>query len=366
MKAALFCPIRYNGPAGPPGWPVPGDVYSPEVAQKSMQASMALFKRADEVGFDWVTVAEHHYSPFSLSPNPMVIGGAMTQVIKNAKIALLGATIPILNPIRVAEEFAMLDTMSGGRLIAGMLRGSPNEYVTYNINPSESRGRFEEALQLIKMAWTETEPFGWQGRYYEYKSVSIWPRPVQQPHPKIYMSGSSPESSEFAARNRIGLGLAFTNVPQAMESVAELSRTCQARRMDADSRRYHLSGHLPRRRHGRSGAGRVLDRRQKCATGKPHVCQSRSRKGRRQRRLLWPRSRCATQSLMPRPLQDSIDLGQIILGGPDTVVKQIERIHRDLGAGILDLTIANDLGEITMHAVDLIGTKVMPRVRHLQ
>jgi len=75
-----------------------------------------------------------------------------TQVIKNAKIALLGATIPILNPIRVAEEFAMLDTMSGGRVIAGMLRGSPNEYVTYNINPAESRRRFEEALQLIKMA----------------------------------------------------------------------------------------------------------------------------------------------------------------------------------------------------------------------
>ncbi len=65
MKAALFCPIRYNGPAGP-GWPVSGDVYSSEIGQKSMQASMALFQRADEVGFDWVTVAEHHYSPFSV------------------------------------------------------------------------------------------------------------------------------------------------------------------------------------------------------------------------------------------------------------------------------------------------------------
>ena len=220
MKAALFSPLRYTGPAGPPGWPVSGEVYSPELGQRSMQSSLAILERADQVGFDWVTVAEHHYSPFSLSPNPMVIAGALTQTIKRAKIALLGATIPILNPVRVAEEFAMIDTMCGGRVVAGMLRGTPNEYVTYNVNPTESRARFEEALALIKMAWTETEPFGWQGRYYEYRTISIWPRPVQQPHPKIYMSGSSPKSSEFAARNHVGLGLAFTNVPQATSSVA--------------------------------------------------------------------------------------------------------------------------------------------------
>src|SRR5690606_21099926 len=88
-----------------------------------------------------------------------------------------------------------------------------------NINPAESRARFEEALQLIKMAWTQTEPFGWQGRYYQYRTISIWPRVVQKPHPKIYMSGSSPESGEFAAKNRIGLGFAVTNVPLAKNAV---------------------------------------------------------------------------------------------------------------------------------------------------
>ena len=130
----------------------------------------------------------------------------------------------------------MIDTMCGGRVVAGMLRGTPNEYVTYNVNPTELRARFEEALALIKMAWTETEPFGWQGRYYEYRTISIWPRPVQQPHPKIYMSGSSPELSEFAARNHVGLGLAFTNVPQATSSVGELPRARGTRGMDAGTR----------------------------------------------------------------------------------------------------------------------------------
>src|ERR1700758_2662631 len=118
-----------------------------------MSRALEQFELADQVGFDWVTVAEHHYAPMSLTPNPMVMAGALAARVKRAQIALLGADIPILNPIRVAEEFAMLDTMTGGRVIAGMLRGTTNEYVTYNTNPSESRERFEEALELIKPAW---------------------------------------------------------------------------------------------------------------------------------------------------------------------------------------------------------------------
>ena len=86
------------------------------------------------------------------------------------------------------------------------------------------------------MAWTETEPFGWQGRYYEYRSISIWPRPVQQPHPKIYMSGSSPEAGEFAAKNRIGLGFAVTTVPIAKKAVAHYRAQARESRLDAGTR----------------------------------------------------------------------------------------------------------------------------------
>src|ERR1051326_3625248 len=205
------------GPAPRGTWPVPTNTFSVEVAERSMATSLAHFELADQLGFDWVTVAEHHYAPMSLTPNPMVMAGALTQRVKNAKIALLGASIPILNPVRVAEEFAMLDTLTGGRVIAGMLRGTANEYVTYDVNPAESRARFEEAMDLIVHAWTEPQPFGWQGRYYEYRAISIWPRPVQQPHPPIYMSGSSPESGEFAARNQLKLGFAVTTLPLAVK-----------------------------------------------------------------------------------------------------------------------------------------------------
>src|SRR6516164_3084908 len=177
MKASLFCAARYMGAAPHDIWPLSGEYYSSDAAMRSMQTTFDQFRCADEFGFDWVTVAEHHYSGFSLTPNPMVMAGALSQLVRRAKIAVLGPTVPILNPVRVAEEFAMLDTTSGGRVVAGMMRGTPNEYVTYNINPAESRERFAEALHLIRRAWTETRPFGWLGRYCQYRTISIWPRP---------------------------------------------------------------------------------------------------------------------------------------------------------------------------------------------
>src|ERR1700756_4365228 len=114
MKAALFSIVPYQ-PRGAAhgGWPAPVVDYSAEAAQASMARALTQFELADELGFDWVTVAEHHFSPMSLTPNPMVMAAAVVQRVKRARIALLGSNIPIQNPVRVAEEFAMLDTMSG-------------------------------------------------------------------------------------------------------------------------------------------------------------------------------------------------------------------------------------------------------------
>jgi len=365
MKAALFSPIRYHGPSSGTGWPIAGTTYSSEAAEKSMQSSIAQFRLADEVGFDWVTVAEHHYAPFSLNPNPMVVAGALTQIVRRAKIALLGSTIPILNPVRVAEEFAMIDTMSGGRVIAGMLRGTPNEYVTYNINPSESRERFEEALKLIVMAWTQTEPFGWQGRYYEYRTISIWPRPMQQPHPKIYMSGSSPESGEFAARNRVGLGFAFTNVPQAKKAAAHYREhaTRAGWAPTADDVIYRVLVHVA------DTDEKALDDMTTAMKSGPRTgltMANRTLEGAVADAGYYGRDRDAQRErLMPRGLNESIDVGQIVLGSPDTVVRQVETIWRELGAGIIDFTVAHAMGEKTLHAIELLGTKVLPRMRQM-
>ena len=366
MKAAIFTPCTYHGPSEGAGWPTPAAVYSDEAVAETFQTAIDQARLADEVGFDWVTVAEHHFSPFCITPNPMVLAGALTQAVKRAKIALLGADIPILNPIRVAEEFAMLDAMSGGRVVAGMLRGTPNEYITYNINPAESRGRFEEALQLIKMAWTEPEPFGWQGRYYQYKTISIWPRPVQKPHPPIYMSGSSPESGEFAARNRVGLGFAVTTLPLASKA----SRHYREQAAQAgwtptgDDIIYRIGCHVAdtdeqamddlAEARGRAGAlSLALTRRtDEVIAGAGYYGRDEAQRGR-------------IALAFSGDLQSRIENGQILVGSPETVAGQIRHIHAETGAGVLDLIPGPPRGDKALKSIELIGTRVMPLVQEL-
>src|SRR4029077_19611585 len=141
--------------------------------------------------------------------NPNLIAAALTQRTKRAKIAVFGNLVPLNNPIRIAEEYAMLDVMSGGRLVAGFMRGIPHEYVAYNVDPSESWGRLHEATQLIIKAWTEPEPFGWEGEYYQFPSISIWPKPFQKPYPQLLMSATNPEAADLAARYRAIIGMVF-------------------------------------------------------------------------------------------------------------------------------------------------------------
>ena len=363
MKAALFSALRYQGPSENVGWPVASTVYSHEAAHKSLQQALDQFQMADELGFDWVSVAEHHYAPFSLTPNPMILAGALTQVVKRAKIALLGATIPINNPIRVAEEFAMLDALTGGRIVAGMLRGTPNEYVTYNVNPAESRARFEEALQLIKRAWTSTEPFGWLGKYYEYRSVSLWPRVVQTPHPKIYMSGSSPESGEFAAKNRIGLGFAVTSVPVATEAADHYREQCRrfGHEPEPEDIIYRVGVHV-----AETDDAAIEDFTEAMQTGPKGslTMANRALESAIAATGYYGRDAEAQRNrLMPVGLRERVEEGRILLGSPATVLRQIETIRRDLGAGVLDLTVTHQMGAKTNRSIELIAEKILPVIR---
>ena len=365
MKAALFNRVPYLGPIPGNVWPVPADDrYSQEVAQASMEACLEQFQLADEVGFDWVTVAEHHYSTFSLSPNPMVLAGALTERVKRAKIALLGATVPILNPIRVAEEFAMLDVMSGGRVVAGMLRGTPNEYVTYGINPAETRERFAEALELIVRAWTEPQPFGWQGRYYEYRSISIWPRPVQQPHPPIFMSASSPESGEWAAQHRISVGFAVTTLPIATKSVRHYREQAQLAGWEptADNVLYRLVAHVA------ETDQQAHDDLQAPSTApivrlfgaNPALEAAVTRAGYHGRDQDAQIRRQQGGSVGQR-----IEQGQLLAGSPETVLDQIRTIQEAIGPGTLDISFQPVSREKSLRAIELFGTQVLPRMHDL-
>lgn len=377
MRAALFTPSPYLGHIERRGWPVPMDDYSDEVAEESMALSLEQFQLADECGFDWVTLAEHHFAPLSLTPNPMVLAGAVAQRVKQAKIALLGMNIPTINPIRTAEEFALLDVMSGGRVVAGMLRGTSNEYVTYNVNPAESQERFAEALQLIVKAWTEPQPFGWMGRYFEFRAVSIWPRPLQKPHPPVYMSASSPESGEYAARNRIGAGFAVTTLPLAREAskrYREIANECgwdpapddiiyrvgiQVAETDEEAMEPPPGPRVETRAAQTAGAASPAVRAG-FATANASIDDAVAQAGYYGRDIENQRARVRRSG----SLEERIENGQIICGSPDTVLRQCQRIKEETGAGILDLIFAGGR-EHTLRSIELFGDKVLPRLHEL-
>ena len=175
MKVSIFNPMRYQGTGLPYGWPTPPKYWDPKIGAESIAKGFELFDIASEHGFDWLTVAEHHYSRAQLAPSPVVMAAAVSQRYPKAKIAVLGVVLPLTNPIRTAEELAILDGVSGGRTIVGFFRGIPNEFLTYGTNPSESRSMYEEALELVQRAWSEPEPFGWEGRHYRFRTIAVWP-----------------------------------------------------------------------------------------------------------------------------------------------------------------------------------------------
>jgi alkanesulfonate monooxygenase SsuD/methylene tetrahydromethanopterin reductase-like flavin-dependent oxidoreductase (luciferase family) len=288
--------------------------------------------------------------------------------------------IPTLNPVRTAEEFAMPDTLTDGRIIAGMLRGTSNEYVTYNTNPAESRERFEEALQLIIKAWTEPQPFGWLGRYFELRSISIWPRPVQQPHPPIYMSGSSPESGESAARNQIKLGFAVTTLALATKASRHYRAVANESGWDpcpddiiyrvgiqvaeTDEEAMELAVAQPPRRvqeQARQSVGAAAPAaRAGFATSNMNVDDAVARSGYYGRDIENQRGRVR----MGGDIQDRIENGQILCGSPDSILQQAQRIHEHTGAGVFDLIFGGS-HDHALRSIELFGTKVLPRLREI-
>jgi alkanesulfonate monooxygenase SsuD/methylene tetrahydromethanopterin reductase-like flavin-dependent oxidoreductase (luciferase family) len=228
MKVSLFASPSYLNKDIPQGWPVAPKLWDPALGAESMDRAFDVYDTAHDLGFDWLAVAEHHYFSSLLGPNPMLVASVLARRYDDIKIAVLGAVLPQVNPIRVAEELATIDALSNGRLVAGVFRGLPNEYLAYGTNPREARAMFDEAFELILRAWTEPEPFWWEGRYYRFPIVSVWPRPVQQPRPPIVSSGTSPESAAFAGRNGLKLGLSLVVPPDRCAELVEIYRGAAA------------------------------------------------------------------------------------------------------------------------------------------
>jgi alkanesulfonate monooxygenase SsuD/methylene tetrahydromethanopterin reductase-like flavin-dependent oxidoreductase (luciferase family) len=146
---------------------------------------------AEQCGYDGICVNEHHSNAYGMMPSPNIMAATLTRRTNRAAIVVMGNSIALYNPpVRVAEEFAMLDVISGGRLIAGFPVGSSQDVnFAYGMNPATFRDRYYEAEKLIVEAWTNPEVFAFDGKYNQIRYVNIWPRPIQQPHPPIWIPG---------------------------------------------------------------------------------------------------------------------------------------------------------------------------------
>jgi alkanesulfonate monooxygenase SsuD/methylene tetrahydromethanopterin reductase-like flavin-dependent oxidoreductase (luciferase family) len=219
MKLCFLGTGAYTGKVAQRGWPVPPELCDREEAARSMETAVRHYQWAEEAGFDWVSISEHHYSPGLMTPNPAILGAAVSQKTSRVKIALLGPLVPLINPVRAAEEIAMLDALSGGRVVVLFLRGTPNEHATYGADPAQTRAMTQEGVQLIRKAWTEPQPFSWEGKFFHFQTVSVWPRTLQDPHPPIFFSGNSDESAEFAGRNRLSVAIGFAPPAKVKQQV---------------------------------------------------------------------------------------------------------------------------------------------------
>ncbi len=180
---------------------LPNSYYDPKQGHLLYNRYLDELELGDQLGFDVLCVNEHHQTAYGLMPMPGVLAGALSRRTKNARIAVLGRALPLLNnPLNVAEEYAILDNITGGRLVAGFVRGIGVEYHSTGANPAKSHERFHEAHDLIIQAWTRTGPFAFEGKHYQFQYVNLWPRPYQQPHPPVWIpSQGSTETIEWAS-----------------------------------------------------------------------------------------------------------------------------------------------------------------------
>ena len=183
---------------------VPSELFDPERGNQLYHQYLDQLEFADGLGFDGICVNEHHQNAYGLMPSPNLMGAALARRTSKAALVVMGNSIALYNPpIRVAEEFAMLDVMSGGRLVAGFPVGtSMDTNYCYGEPPATLREKYDEAHRLIIQAWSRPEPFSFNGKYTQLRYVNIWPRPLQQPHPPIWIpGGGSIETWDFCLQH---------------------------------------------------------------------------------------------------------------------------------------------------------------------
>jgi alkanesulfonate monooxygenase SsuD/methylene tetrahydromethanopterin reductase-like flavin-dependent oxidoreductase (luciferase family) len=324
---------------------------------------------ADAAGFDGVCVNEHHQNAYGLMPIPGVMAGALSRRTKGW-LAVLGRALPLLNnPLTVAEEYAMIDEITGGRLIAGFVRGIGAEYHSSGVNPTESHDRFHEAHDLILRAWTEPGPFRFEGKYYDFGYVNVWPRPYQQPHPPIFIpsQGSSETIRWAAAKER-----RYTYL-QTFSPIASVAKYMQMYKDAARDEGYEA---VPDQLGWSVPVYVAATDEQAREEARPHAEFFVNKLLKMPVEMLVPpgyTSIASTKGLLQakagltvdRTLDELLDAGSFIVGSPATVRAKLLDAQRRIGFGNLLITVqfGSLPHDLTMNNMRLLGEQVVPYLK---
>ncbi|HEV7708964.1 MAG TPA: LLM class flavin-dependent oxidoreductase [Asanoa sp.] len=354
----------------------PSAIYDPEVGYQLYKTYFDLYKAADELGLD-IMLNEHHATATCVAPAVPLTLAALARDTKNARLLALGNPIANRNtPVRVAEEMAMIDVMSHGRLDVGFVRGVPYEISPGNVQPVEMKERFWEGADLILKAWqTHDGPFNWEGRYYHHRQVNVWPRVYQDPHPPVWVATQSTGTSRETAERGFNLGTILAGADGALElfkayrdraaedglavtprerlgyvALVFVGDTDEAGFAGANKLRWYLEHNkiapqfmnVPGYIDARVRA-RIL---QNEASGKP---------------LVSP-----IEHLVTAPLEKMLDEGYVFAGSPDTVYAQLERFYRRVGGfgNFIMMVQSGTMGyDLVEHSMELFAREVLPRFR---
>jgi alkanesulfonate monooxygenase SsuD/methylene tetrahydromethanopterin reductase-like flavin-dependent oxidoreductase (luciferase family) len=201
----------------------PNKYFDPKRGNALYQRYLSELVLADRLGFDAVVVNEHHNTAYSMMAAPSLLAATIIPQTKNAKICVWGTPPNLEYPNRLAEEYAMLDVLSNGRLEIAFPLGTGMEYWANPINPATARERHKESIEIILQAWTKEGPTSYYGDFYTYRYLNPWPLPYQKPHPPCYIVGTgSPETIELAAQFGFGYSSVFVTKQRAKDLNNEL------------------------------------------------------------------------------------------------------------------------------------------------
>ncbi|HVL35830.1 MAG TPA: LLM class flavin-dependent oxidoreductase [Burkholderiales bacterium] len=351
---------------------LPNRHFDPEIGHRLYNRYLDELEYGEALGFDAVSVNEHHQTAYGLMPSPIVTASMLARRTRRVKICILGSALPLRShPLTVAEEHAMIDVISGGRLVSGFVRGIGAEYHTFGVNPTLSHERFHEAHDLIVHAWTRPGPFAFQGKHYNVQYVNLWPRPYQKPHPPIWIpSQGSKETIDWASHPERRYTYLQTFSPaKVVERYLKLYRdTCAGYGYAAEDRQ--LGWAVP--------VYVAASDEQARAEAKPHFEAFRNVFVKMPLEMLLPpgyTSRESLKNVMKAKAQmfgdvtidQAIELGLFVCGSGETVRRAFERYWQDMRFG--NLLVMCQFGtlpaDLTRRNMEHFAREVMPHLKKL-